>query len=231
LFRELKSLALEVIQAILPISLAIIVINHFVIQMPTAVLVQFIFGAFMVMGGMILFLFGVRIGILPMGQAIGAELPQRRSIPYIIAIAFLVGFSITVAEPDVLVLSDQVDTVTGGEVPHFLLVAVIGIGVGFFMAVAIIRIIFGFPIAYLLAAGYAIIIVLSLFTPEQFVPVAFDAGGVTTGPVAVPVILSLGTGFSSVLAERSTIGEGFGLIGLASIGPVIGVMLLGVILY
>jgi hypothetical protein len=143
----------------------------------------------------------------------------------------LIGFSVTVAEPDVLVLSDQVHTVSNGGIPNTLLVAVIAIGVGFFIAMSILRIILGFSIKYLLAAGYAAIIILSFFAPEQFVPVAFDSGGVTTGPVTVPVILALGLGFTSVLGGRSKLGDGFGLIGLASIGPVIGIMLMGVILY
>lgn len=231
MFKELRNLALEVCQAILPISLAVIILNFAFIKMPSEVLVQFILGALLVMGGMVLFLLGVRIGILPMGESIGSELPRRRSLPLIIAIAFLVGFSVTIAEPDVMVLSSQVDTVSEGGIPNTLLVGVIATGVGFFVATAILRIILGFSISYLLAAGYTSILVLSFFTPPQFVPVAFDAGGVTTGPVTVPVILALGMGFSSVLAGRSRLGDGFGLIGLASIGPVIGVMLMGVFLH
>ncbi|MBN1369190.1 MAG: DUF1538 domain-containing protein [Dehalococcoidaceae bacterium] len=231
MLRIIREITLEVLQAILPLTLGVIAINFMFIRMPTQVFVQFIFGAVMVIGGMILFLLGVRLGILPMGEAIGSELPKRRFVPYILAVAFLLGFSVTVAEPDVMVLSDQVNTVSGGSISNTLLVGVIAVGVGFFVAAAILRIVLGFPITYMLAAGYAAIIILSFFTPPQFVPVAFDAGGVTTGPVTVPVILALGIGFSSVLAGRSTLGDGFGLIGLASIGPVIGVMLMGVILY
>jgi len=231
MLKELRNVTFEVLQAILPITIAVIALNVLFIRMPLVVLLQFIFGALMVMCGMILFLLGVRLGILPMGEALGSELPRRKFLPYILAIAFLIGFSVTVAEPDVMVLSDQVHTISNGGIPNTLLVAVIAIGVGFFIAMSILRIILGFSIKYLLAAGYAAIIILSFFAPEQFVPVAFDSGGVTTGPVTVPVILALGLGFTSVLGGRSKLGDGFGLIGLASIGPVIGIMLMGVILY
>jgi len=226
-----KDVALEVVKAIMPITITITIFQFTFIRMPLHIFVQFLIGVLLVMLGMWLFLIGVKIGILPMGEAIGAELPKRGALPYVIAIAFLVGFAVTVAEPDVIVLSHQVDVVSGGSISHILLISVIAIGVGFFVAMAMVRIIFGFPMAYLLAAGYTIILVLSFFTPSQFVPVAFDSGGVTTGPVTVPVILALGIGFSSVLAGKSPLSDGFGLIGLASIGPVIGVMVMGVILY
>ncbi len=193
--------------------------------------VLFLLSALMVMIGMTLFLLGVKIGILPMGQAVGSELPKRPGLVWVISLAFLIGFAVTVAEPDVSALSQQVDTVSGNGISHLLLVAVIAIGVGFFVAAAILRILLGFPVKYLLAAGYLVVLVLSFFTPPQFVPVAFDAGGVTTGPVTVPVILALGIGFTSVLSGRSPITDGFGLIGLASIGPILGVMIMGIVLY
>ena len=184
----------------------------------------------MVITGMVLFLLGVDIGILPMGKALGAELPRRGSLPLIIGIAFLIGFVATIAEPDVIVLTNQVDTVSGGAIAKNILVYIIAVGVAFFVATAMLRILLGFPIAYLMAAGYIIIIILAFFTPAEFVPVAFDAGGVTTGPMTVPIILALGLGFSSVLSGKSAMSEGFGLIGLASIGPVIGVMVMGMVL-
>ena len=95
---------------------------------------------------------------------------------------------------------------------------------------AILRILLDIPMAYLISAGYIIILILSCFTPAEFVPVAFDSGGVTTGPMTVPIILSLGLDFSSVLAGKSPLSDGFGLIGLASIGPVIGVLVMGIVL-
>ncbi|MFP3880284.1 MAG: DUF1538 domain-containing protein [Dehalococcoidia bacterium] len=227
---HIKAKVLEVITAILPLVVAVVILQVAVIRMPGLVFLQFIIGAAMVIAGMILFLLGVEIGILPMGKALGAGVPRRGSIYWVIGIALLIGFAATVAEPDVLVLTGQVDEVSKGTIASNVLVPVIAIGVGFFVATAMLRVLFNFPIAYLLTAGYVIVIILAFFAPAEFVPVAFDAGGVTTGPMAVPIILSLGLGFSSVLAGRSALSDGFGLIGLASIGPVIGVMVMGMVL-
>lgn len=226
----IKAKVLEVITAILPLVVAVVILQVAVIRMPWLVFLQFIIGAAMVIAGMILFLLGVEIGILPMGKALGAGVPRRGSIYWVIGIALLIGFAATVAEPDVLVLTGQVDQVSGGTIASNVLVPVIAIGVGFFVAMAMLRVLFNFPIAYLLTAGYVIVIILAFFAPAEFIPVAFDAGGVTTGPMAVPIILSLGLGFSSVLSGRSALSDGFGLIGLASIGPVIGVMVMGMVL-
>lgn len=227
---SVKGKVLEVVTAILPLVLAVVILQFAVVRMPVHIFVQFIIGAAMVMAGMVLFLLGVEIAILPMGKALGAELPRRKSLFLVIGIAFVVGFAATVAEPDVIVLTGQVDDVSRGAIAGNVLIYAIAIGVGFFVAMAMLRILLNFPIAYLLAAGYIIIIILAFFTPVEFVPVAFDSGGVTTGPMAVPIILSLGLGFSSVLAGRSALSDGFGLIGLASIGPIIAVMILGMVL-
>lgn len=225
----LKAKALEVIRAILPLTAVIVVMQLTLVRMPVADFLQFLAGAVMVIGGMTLFLVGIEVGLLPMGEAIGSELPKRRSLSLIVAIAFLIGFAATIAEPDVIVLAGQIDEVSGGRISHSLLIYVIGIGIAFFVAMAMLRIVLGFRMAYLLVAGYTLVLVLSFFTPSEFVPVAFDAGGVTTGPMTVPVILSLGIGFSSVLSGRSVMSDGFGLIGLASIGPIIAVMIMGMV--
>lgn len=197
--------------------------------MPLPLFIQFLAGTIMVIVGMTLFLIGIDVGILPMGETIGSTLPQRSSVLLVIAIVFLIGFAATIAEPDVVVLSGQIDRVSHGSIPENILIYVIGIGIGFFVAVAIIRIIYGFRMAYLLGAGYLIVVILSFFTPAEYIPVAFDSGGVTTGPMTVPIILSLGIGLSSVLARRSAMSDGFGLLGLASIGPIIAVMIMGII--
>lgn len=224
-----KRKAWEVFKAILPLTVVIIVMQVALVRMPVSTFLQFLAGAVMVVGGMTLFLVGIETGILPMGEAIGSELPKRRSLALILGIAFVIGFAATIAEPDVIVLASQIDEVSQGSISHSVLVYVIGIGIAFFVAMAMLRIVLGFRMAYLLMAGYALVIVLSFFTPREYVPVAFDAGGVTTGPMTVPIILSLGLGFSSVLSGRSAISDGFGLIGLASTGPILAVMIMGMV--
>ena len=221
---------LEVVGAILPLVAVVIILQFVIVRMPAGIFTQFLVGAAMVIVGMALFLLGLEIGILPMGKVLGAELPRRGSILLIIAIAFLIGFLATVAEPDVMVLTGQIDTVSGGEVSRSVLIYVIAAGVGFFIVMALLRILLNVPIAWLFAVGYGVVLILALFTPAAYVPVAFDSGGVTTGPMTVPIILALGLGFSSVLSGKSALSDGFGLIGLASLGPIIGVMVMGMVL-
>lgn len=165
-----------------------------------------------------------------MGEVIGNELPRRHSLIFIFAIAFFIGFTATIAEPSVVVLSGEVQSLSNGGIPAIILTCVIAVGLGFFVALAMIRIIFGFPIIYILAFSYAVIIALSFFTQPELIPIAFDAGGFSTGLMTIPFAIALGIGLSSVLSKRTVIQEGFGVVGLACLGPVIGVMVMGAII-
>ncbi len=228
MLRDFRETFREVTLAIGPVALLILVLEATLLEAPAASLVQFAIGAAMVLVGIAFFLLGVKVGLLPMGGAIGSDLPKRGSLPLILVVAFVFGFLATVAEPDVRVLTGLIETVSGGSIPPAPLIIVIATGVGFFVSVAMLRIVFGVPIAYLFAAGYGTVLLLSFFASRDFLSIAFDAGAVTTGPVTVPLILALGIGISSVLGGRSQISDGFGLIGLASIGPIIGMMVMGV---
>jgi hypothetical protein len=227
----LKDKTLEVIRAIAPLIVVVIILQVTFVEASAGTFIQFLVGSVLVIAGMIFFLLGIEVGILPAGKTVGAGLVEKRSLWLIIAIAFLIGFSTTIAEPDLLVLSRQIEIITDGAVPESNLVYIIGIGLAFFVTMAMLRIIFGFRIAYLLTASYLIVIILSFFTPPEFVPLAFDSGSVTTGVLTSPIVLALGIGFSSVLAGRSAISDGFGLLGLASIGPIIAVMIMGMIVH
>jgi len=229
MLNNVKEIFLEVLQAIVPIVVVITLIQFFVIRTPIELFWQFIVGAVLVTSGLFLFLVGVRISLLPIGHMIGSELVSRGSVVILLVAAFIFGFVVTVAEPDVRVLSHQVDIASAGAIEAGVLIIAVSLGVGFFVTVAILRILLGVPIAYLLTTGYILIVILSFFVPPDFVAISFDAGGVTTGPMAVPFILALGVGATSVLGGKSGVSDTFGLIGLASIGPVIGVMILGVI--
>lgn len=227
--KNIRKNIIEVVQAVIPLTIVVILLQVFLISMPWVLFSRFMIGTLMVMIGLFLFLQGVKIGLLPMGEAIGAELPKRGSMFFLLFFAFILGFMVTLAEPDVWVLVGYVDIASEGLVNRYILVVFVALGVGIFVTMAILRIVLNIPIAYLLAGGYILILVLSFFTPADFVPISFDAGGVTTGPVTVPFILALGIGVSAVLGGRSSLHDGFGLIGLASIGPVLGVMILGIL--
>ncbi len=227
---DFKKTCIEVLKAISPIVLVILLVEIIFIGISPESLARFLIGTLMVAFGFVFFLSGVKIGLLPMGEAIGSELPKSASLLLIIGIAFVFGFFATVAEPDVQVLSSMIDIASNGEIGRGMLLGIIGIGVGFFVAMAMLRIVLGVPIAYLLAAGYIAVIMLAIWIPPTYLAISFDAGGVTTGPLTVPFILALGLGVSSVLGGRSKLSDGFGLIGLASIGPILGVMVMGVLI-
>lgn len=227
--QSIKDTVKEVVYAILPLSLVVILLQVTVIGMPPGMLVQFFAGAVMVSLGLILFLLGVNTGLLPIGEMIGASLPNIGKPGWIVIAGFLLGFVVTVAEPDVRVLATQVDLVSGGLISSNVLIYTVALGVAIFVGLAMLRILLNIPMTYLLVGGYGTAFVLASFTPPQFVPISFDAGGVTTGPMTVPFILALGVGVASVLGGKSASADGFGLVALASIGPILGVLVLGVI--
>lgn len=217
----------EVLRAVAPLVGLGVVLQVAIVHAPAALFVQFLAGSLLTAAGMALLLAGVDMGIVPMGRFIGAELPKKRSLRLIFAVAFAMGFATTVAEPDVLILAGQVASASQGGLRAQPLSCVIAAGVGLFAAIALLRVIHGFSMRWLLAIAYLLMLVLTLLAPADFVSLAYDAGSVTTGVLTTPVLLSLSIGLSSVLAGRSAIADGFGLLGLASVGPILFVLLLG----
>ncbi len=223
----LRARLYEVCKAIAPLIGLACVLQVSVVHAPAALFMQFLAGSALVIIGMLLLFLGVDLGVLPMGRFIGAELPKKRSLGLIIGVGFAMGFATTVAEPDVLVLSAQVQSESQGDLHAQFLAHVIAAGVGFFAALGLLRVVFGFSLRWLLAITYALMLALTLLAPERFVALAYDAGSVTTGVLTTPVLLALVLGLSSVIAGRSAIGDGFGLLGLGSAGPIIAVLLMG----
>lgn len=226
---NIKETVREVIFSILPITLVITILQFTLTWLPMETFLQFLVGVLMVGIGLILFLLGVNVGLVPVGEMIGSTLSKTKKLTVIVLFGFLLGFVVTIAEPDVRVLSLQVDKVSSGQIPKSILILAVALGVGIFVALAMIRIIFAINIIYLLAIGYGIIFLLASFTPSSFMPISFDSGGVTTGPLTVPFILALGVGVASVLRGKSTSGDSFGLVALASVGPILAVLILGVV--
>ena len=219
----------EVVLAITPLVGVACVLQLLLVQAPWALFGRFLAGAMLAAIGMHLLFIGIDYGVLPMGRYIGAELPRKQSLWLIVGVAFALGFATTVAEPDVLVLSGQVEQVSGGGISSRLLTGIIASSVGVFVALSLLRILFGFSMRVLLTILYALIILLALLVPS-FVPLAFDAGSVTTGVVSAPVIMALALGLSSVIRKRADVADSFGLLGIASIGPIIFVLLMGLML-
>lgn len=226
---NIKETVLEVVRSIIPITIVIAILQFSLIWLPIETFLQFLIGVLFVGVGLILFLLGVNTGLLPVGEMIGATLPKTKKLTLIIFFGFLLGVVITIAEPDVRVLSTQVEHVSNESIPKSILILSVAIGVGIFVAIAMLRIIFNINITYILAIGYGLIFILAAFTPPSYVPISFDSGGVTTGPLTVPFILALGVGVAGVIRGKTASSDGFGLIALASIGPILSVLLLGVI--
>lgn len=225
----IKDVFWEVLQAVLPIAVLVVILLLVFVPDPGPIIAQFSVGAFMVTTGLGLFLIGLRVGILPIGETVGSELPQLGSFALILFITFVIGFAVTVAEPNIQVLAAQVEMVFGDGIGRQALTVAVAISVGFFVTVAVARIILGVPISYLLAAGYAAVFGLSYFVPDGFVPVSFDSAGVVTGPLTVPFVIAFGVGVTAVLGGKRSVGDSFGLVALVALGPVLALMLLGVI--
>jgi hypothetical protein len=219
----------EVIRSVLPVTAAVVLLQVTLVRLPWATFLVFMFSVLMTMVGLTLFLLGVKESLLAIGELVGKSLFQSGKLWFVIAFGIAVGFAVTVAEPGVQVLANQVDTVSGGEISRYLLVAVVALGVGIFLALAMLRIIFKIPLLKLLFVSYILVFGLAIFTAPEFLAVSFDAGGATTGPVTVPFILSFGVGISALRGSRASSEDSFGFVGLGSVGPILAVLLLGVI--
>jgi hypothetical protein len=217
----------EVLRALAPLVGIACLLQVTLVHAPAQLFVQFLVGSVLAGIGMLLLFAGVEMGILPMGRFIGAEMPRKRSLKLIMAVGFTMGLATTLAEPDVLVLANEVEEVSGGALQAHPLALVIAAGVGAFGALALMRVVFGFSLRLLLAITYAVLLVLTFFAPSEFIALAYDAGSVTTGVLTTPVLLAITLGLSSVLAGRSAISDGFGLLGLGSAGAMVAVLLVG----
>lgn len=208
--------------SVLPIVAIVIVLCLFVMPMQTDLLLCFLIGAVMIVAGMGLFSLGAEVAMMPIGSKIGTALTKTKNMPLILGVSFLLGFAITVAEPDLQVLAQTV--------PHIkssVLLVTVGVGVGFFMTVCMLRILTGASLRWLLIGCYVLIFALAAFTDRNYLSIAFDSGGVTTGPMTVPFILAMGLGVSMIRSDRAAEADSFGLVALCSVGPILSVLILG----
>ena len=212
----------ESLSAVVPITLIVLALSVFVVPLETGTMAMFVVGAVMLIIGMALFQLGAETAMTPLGEGIGVQLTKINKYVLVIVVSALMGFIITIAEPDLQVLAQQVPAI-----PNLTLILTVAIGVGIFLAIAVIRIIKKIDLSILLAIMYILLIGFSLFVPKEFLAVAFDSGGVTTGPITVPFIMAMGIGISSVRSDKNSSNDSFGLIALASGGPILAVLVLG----
>ena len=213
----------ESLSSVLPVTGIVLLLFCTIVPVPAEMFLAFIIGAIMLIFGMGLFTLGAETAMTPMGEYVGSKMTKSRKLWVLIPVSLFVGTMITVSEPDLQVLSTQIDAI-----PSALLIWSVAIGVGLLLVVAMLRILFKIKLKYLLLALYGIVFIIVAFVPRAFIPVAFDSGGVTTGPMTVPFIMALGVGVASIRSD----GEGsdsFGLVALCSVGPILAVMILGIL--
>ena len=214
----------ESLGAVLPIIGIVLVLCFSIAPIPNSVLMTFVVGAVLLIIGMMFFTLGAEMAMTPMGERIGTKLTNTRKISVVIVLCFILGFIITISEPDLQVLAEQVPSI-----PNYTLIIAVATGVGIFLVAAVLRMLFGIPLAHMLLILYQIIFILASIVPQDFLTVAFDSGGVTTGPMTVPFIMALGIGFSAVRSDKHAENDSFGLVALCSVGPILAVLLLGLL--
>ena len=219
--KRLKEKIRESLSSVLPISVLVLVLSLFLVPVSLSTMSLFLVGAVLLILGMGLFTMGAEMAMMPMGTHAGAVLAKKKDIRFLIGAAFALGLLITVAEPDLTVLANQVQ-----GVPNLALILTVGVGVGIFLVVALLRILFQWKLSYILVGLYGLVFLLGALIKPEFVPMAFDAGGVTTGPMTVPFILALGVGVANVRSGRGAQDDSFGLVALCSVGPVLAIMLI-----
>ena len=220
---KLREKLLEALQAVLPIVAIVLVLCFSIAPVSPSILLCFLLGAAMIIVGIMFFTLGAEMSMSPMGERVGAMLTKSRSVPLIIGVGFLLGFLITISEPDLQVLANQVPSI-----PNMTLILSVAAGVGLFLVVAFLRMLLGIALPKLLVVFYGLIFVLAAFVPKEFLSVAFDSGGVTTGPITVPFIMALGVGVAAIRSDRHAADDSFGLVALCSIGPILAVLILGI---
>ena len=221
---KLREKLLESLQAVLPIVAIVLVLCFSIAPVSPSILLCFLLGAAMIIVGIMFFTLGAEMSMSPMGERVGAVLTKSRSVPLIIGVGFVLGFLITISEPDLQVLANQVPSI-----PNMTLILSVAAGVGFFLVVAFLRMLLSIALPKLLVVFYALIFVLAAFVPKEFLAVAFDSGGVTTGPITVPFIMALGVGVAAIRSDRHAADDSFGLVALCSVGPILAVLLLGIL--
>ena len=214
----------EAAASVLPIVTIVAVLCLIWVPLQNDLMLAFVIGAVFLIVGMALFTVGSEISMSQIGSHIGSRLTRSRNPAIILTVSFLLGIAITVAEPDLQVLATNVP-----GIDTTVLIIVVSVGVGLFLMLSMVRILRGISLRWMLVVFYGLVFLLALLSEQHFLSVAFDSGGVTTGPMTVPFIMALGVGIASIRSDARAKEDSFGLVGLCSIGPILAVLILGFI--
>ena len=222
--REIKEKFKEALSSILPIA-SIMFIATIVLGFPIQTTISIVVSTILLIVGVTLFTYGADLSMIEIGKVIASSLVKTKKPLLIILVAFIVGIIITIAEPDLKVLATQMNAID-----PTILITCVGVGVGLFLALAAIRILFQIDLKKIIGFFYILLIAFIFFSNKEMVPISFDSGGVTTGPMSVPFIIAMGIGFSKARPRKEAKENSFGLVALCSIGPILTVLLLGLLM-
>ena len=233
--------ALGSMRDLLPIALVISVFQIFVFQEPASALLSMAGGAILVVAGLTFFIFGLRLALFPVGEALARSLARKGSVFWLVTFAFVLGFGTTIAEPALIAIAAEAAEVAAGanEIASTLearnsyaqgLRLTVALAVGAALVIGVIRILANWSLPLMITTGYCLVIMLTTIAPKEIVAVAYDSGGVTTSTVTVPLVTALGVGLASSLKGRSAMIDGFGLIAFASLTPILFVLGYGIVI-
>lgn len=220
----LKEKIAESLTSVLPVTGIVLLLLVTFFPVSAEMLLSFIIGAVLLIVGMGLFNLGAESAMTPMGEYVGSRMTASKKLWIVILVSLFVGVMITISEPDLQVLANQISSI-----PNFVLVWSVGLGVGLLLVVAMLRVLFRIRLKYLLLGFYAAVFLLAFLIPDDFIAVAFDSGGVTTGPMTVPFIMAFGIGVASISSDSQSGDDNFGMVALCSVGPILAIMILGLL--
>ncbi|MBM7539939.1 DUF1538 domain-containing protein [Amphibacillus cookii] len=221
------SVLFDVALALIPLLLFFCIFQLFFLKLKTRKVIDTLVGFALTYLGLSLFLQGVNIGFLPVGEMMGEQMGQLEQTWLLVPIGFVLGFFAAYAEPAVTVLIHQVDKVSGGYIPKQLLLYTISIGVGLSIALSMVKVLVGFSIWYYVLPGYLLVFILTRGSSKLFTAIAFDSGGIVTGPMIATFMLAMFVGIASVTEGRDPLIDGFGMIALVALAPILSVLILG----
>ena len=225
LFEKFK----EVAKTLLPVFLLVLIICFTVVDVNSDVVLRFVVGSILLLIGLTIFLWGVDLAMNPIGPHMSKEVATSSSPFKFAFLSFLLGFLVTVAEPDLLILGNQIEGASGGDLTSQLIVYMVSIGVGIMISLGVFRLLKDKPLNVFMAITYGIIFVLAILVSEEFLAISFDASGATTGALTTPFVLAISVGLSNVKGGKNSEENSFGLVGIMSAGPILAVMLLSII--
>ena len=228
-FTGFSHVLLEVAIALIPLAIIFLFLQIWLLKFPKQRVLNIIKGLILTFIGLSFFLQGVYVGFLPVGEVIGRTLGGLYYNWVLIPIGFILGFVAAFAEPAVRVLNYEVEKASGGFIPQQLMLYTISLGVAISVALSMGRILFGFPLWFIVIPGYLIAFAMAHYSTPSFVAIAFDSGGVATGPMTVTFILTMALGVASVIEGRNPLTEGFGMIALVALSPILSVLLVGLL--